>query len=67
MSNSVFKGRKFTTMIGLMTASTGLLLAKRLPPAEWVSFNKWMFGIYATGNVGAKAVQNGINLTQTKP
>ena len=55
-SNHPFKGRKFATMTGLIVASTGLLWFKRLPSAEWVNFNKWVFGIYAGGNVGSKTV-----------
>ena len=25
---------------------------------EWINFNKWIFGIYATGNVGQKAAEH---------
>ena len=65
-----FKGRKFATMSGLIVASTGLLWFKRLPSAEWVNFNKWVFGIYAGGNVGSKTVsmvkESGLKMTTEK-
>lgn len=52
-----------------MSATSSVFLwTKRMNANEWINFNKWIFGIYATGNVGQKAAEhlrtNGIVVSQ---
>merc|ERR1712226_757976 len=42
-------------LCGLVGVSSGFLFLKRMKAEEWVNFNRWIFGIYAAGNVTTKA------------
>ena len=53
--NHTFRSRKFYMLCGLVTVSSGFLWAKRMNAEEWINFNRWVFGIYAAGNVTTKA------------
>merc|ERR1712018_232117 len=52
-----FLSRKFNMMVGLVVVSSGFLYSKRMKAEEWITFNKWVFGIYSTGNVSSKISQ----------
>ena len=55
MSKLELKGRKFVLFIALSCLSSLFLTMNLLNGDQWVSFNQWIFGIYATGNIGSKA------------
>lgn len=48
-------GRKLCVMATLFLAVTILLMASKVDAAQWIDFVKWVFGIYAFGNVGEHA------------
>ena len=53
-------GRKLFFAIILMAISSGLLGFDKLSSIQWIDFMKWIFGIYAGGNVTehiAKAIK----------
>ena len=50
-----FKSRKFHVLVGLISLSSCFLYAEKMTAQEWIDFNKWIFGIYAAGNVTTKA------------
>lgn len=44
--------KKFQAFIGLAIAITVMTLFKDATFQEWLDGEKWLFGIYCTGNVG---------------
>ena len=52
---AAMKGRKFFLFIALSCLSSVFLATGLLTGDQWVTFNQWIFGIYATGNIGSKA------------
>jgi len=51
-----YSSRKFIIAIILLLISTVYLFVHPESFAQWIEFNKWLFGIYAATNAGAKAV-----------
>ena len=47
------KSRKFIAAIVLFIASTAFVFAGHTEFSGWADMMKWVFGIYAAGNVGA--------------
>lgn len=45
-------GRKLAFALVLCLISTVFVFANNMTSAEWLEFQKWIFGIYAGGNVG---------------
>ena len=56
MSIENFGGRKY--LLSLLTVILGfvLVLASKVEAAEFMSFIKWVLGIYVVGNAASKAV-----------
>lgn len=50
-------GRRWLTSVGLILIATGMLAGKYLTGDHWVDVVKWVFGIFATGNVSQRAVE----------
>ena len=46
--------RKLYYACALSTISTFLLVADYTSETTWLELNKWVFGLYATGNVASK-------------
>ena len=62
------KSRKFIAAIALFIASTAFVFSGHTEFSGWSDMMKWVFGIYAAGNVGAATVSrvkigNGYNGT----
>lgn len=62
------KSRKFIAAIVLFAASTAFVFTGHTEFSGWSDMMKWVFGIYAAGNVGAATVSrvkigNGYNGT----
>lgn len=53
-----YKSRKFWLMMLLFVTATLMFYLYRLESGEWVEFVKWIFGIYAVGNVGEHVSKN---------
>ena len=51
-----FSSRKFRILLLMSGVSTVLLWYEKLNSQEWTHFNKWLFGIYAAGNVSSKGI-----------
>ena len=50
-----FKSRKlWFALLLLLLATAYLLISENASFTEWGDFAKWIFGIYAAGNVGDK-------------
>lgn len=47
---------KFILSVLVLAISTVLVVCGVMPIVLWVDLSKWNLGIYAVGNVGAKAV-----------
>ena len=47
-----FKSRKLLCAGMCFVAATGVLLYGSCVFVEWADFTKWIFGLYAAGNVG---------------
>jgi len=50
--DSSFKSRKLLCAIGLFIAATVFVFIEQTDFEGWSDFIKWVFGIYAAGNVG---------------
>lgn len=46
------KSRKLWAFILMELFSIGLLLKGVMTADQWIDFTKWIFGLYAAGNVG---------------
>jgi len=54
--------KKLICAFGCFTAATIFVLAGKADFAGWAEFTKWIFGIYAAGNVG-EHVSKKVNVT----
>lgn len=52
-----YGGRRWLTTVGIILIATGLRIAELIGDALWVDVVKWVFGIFATGNVGQRVVE----------
>ena len=52
---SKIKSRKLWVAMGLFVVSTCLLVLAYVENQQWIDMAKWVFGIYAGGNVGEHA------------
>jgi hypothetical protein len=52
------KSRKLLCAIVLFLSSTGALFMGHTDFVGWAEFMKWVFGIYAAGNVGEHVTSN---------
>ena len=50
--NPSFKSRKLLCALALFTAATVFVFIDQTDFEGWSDFIKWVFGIYAAGNVG---------------
>lgn len=50
-------GRRWLTSVGLILIATGLLIRGDIKDALWGEVVTWVYGIFATGNVGQRAVE----------
>ena len=57
IESNKFSSRKFRIVLAMSSVSTVLLWYEKLNSEEWTHFNKWLFGIYAAGNVSSKGVE----------
>jgi len=64
--NSSFKSRKLLCALALFIAATVFVFIGQTDFQGWSDFVKWVFGIYAAGNVGAH-VANKKEQTVPKP
>ena len=66
--SSKLQSTKLHIALAMSATSSLFLWTKRMNASEWINFSKWIFGIYATGNVGQKAAEhlrsNGIVVSQ---
>lgn len=52
-----YGGRRWITTVGLILIATGLLVGGFIKDALWGEVVTWVFGIFATGNVGQRVVE----------
>ena len=52
-----FGGRRWLTTVAIILIATGLLVAGLITDSLWGEVVTWVFGIFATGNVGQRAVE----------
>ena len=52
------KSRKLLCAIVLFLSATGALFMGQTDFVGWAEFMKWVFGIYAAGNVGEHVTSN---------
>ena len=64
--NSSFKSRKLLCAIALFIVATVFVFIGQTDFQGWSDFIKWVFGIYAAGNVG-EHVANKKEFVQTAP
>ena len=55
--------RKLMYAQALLISSTALLVGYYIDKDNWVDINKWVFGLYATGNVAGKFAASKLKLT----
>lgn len=55
--------RKFGFTVLVFIAAAALLYLGKLSGATYVELNQWLVGMYISGNVMAKAVENGLTLS----
>lgn len=61
--NDPFGGRKFILVL-LMYCNIYVFVYTGLVTGDmYIEFTQWLVGIYITGNIGSKAVENGLNIT----
>lgn len=53
-----WKSRKLIVLIFLLLTSIGMVFTGHGDLQTWTEFAKWIFGIYAVGNVGEHFVNN---------
>ena len=56
--NRKFQSRKFWLTMGLVGLSSAMVFRKRAEFSQWAHFNKAIFAVYVTGNVGEKYIEN---------
>ena len=56
--NSSFKSRKLLCAIALFITATVFVFISQTDFQGWSDFVKWVFGIYAAGNVGEHVANN---------
>ena len=54
MTHNTIKSTRFQSMVVLFVTTTVFLNTGSLTGAEWIDMVKWIFGIYAFSEVGAK-------------
>lgn len=52
-----FGGRRWLTTVALILIASGLLIGGHIKDTLWGEVVTWVFGIFATGNVGQRAVE----------
>lgn len=52
-----YGGRRWLTTVAIILIATGLLVAGLIKDSLWGEVVTWVFGIFATGNVGQRAVE----------
>lgn len=52
-----FGGRRWLTTVGIILIASGMLVAGLIKDTLWGEVVTWVFGIFATGNVGQRAVE----------
>lgn len=50
-------GRRWLTTVGIILIASGMLVAGLIKDTLWGEVVTWVFGIFATGNVGQRAVE----------
>ncbi len=55
-------GRKFLLIIGMYIIVTLLYVFKVLEPLTYTDIVSWVVSVYVVGNVGSKAVSNGVSI-----
>lgn len=55
-------GRKFLLIIGMYIIVTLLYVFKVLEPLTYTDIVSWVVSVYVIGNVGSKAVSNGVSI-----
>tara|TARA_Y100000310_G_scaffold299812_1_gene334966 strand:+ start:466 stop:648 length:183 start_codon:yes stop_codon:yes gene_type:complete len=53
-----WKSRKLLILLSLLVISSTMVFAGHGDFSTWQEFAKWLFGIYATGNVGEHIANN---------
>lgn len=66
MDSAKLNSRKLFYGGALSFTSTILLICGYTSPEMWVDLNKWVFGIYATGNVASKMSTGVVSFTPLK-
>lgn len=58
ITNVNFRSRKFLMALGLITLSSSMVFTKHATFVNWSAFNKWIFGLYVSGNVSSHLSNN---------
>lgn len=52
-----YGGRRWLTTVAIILIASGMLVAGLIKDTLWGEVVTWVFGIFATGNVGQRAVE----------
>lgn len=62
-SDDILGGRKFILVFIMYYTMLALIWCNYITASMYVDFTQWLVGIYITGNIASKAVENGLNIT----
>lgn len=57
MKLDAYGGRRWLTTVAIILIASGMLVAGLIKDTLWGEVVTWVFGIFATGNVGQRAVE----------